>query len=255
MQGNRQFNSGAARTNGQQFAIEALLKRLHVAAPVRVVAVHQDADTGQVGHVDVLPLLSQVDGEGRTWPPSTLYRQPFLRIQGGANAVCVNPQVGDIGLSVFADRDISVVSKTRGGPVQPGTARFCDAADGLYLGGFLNKDAERYVLIADDGITIEGMARITAHGTDTTINAEGSCTVNAAGGCTINAAAGLTVNGDVLINGSLTWTGTAQGRSGPARFRDGLSNTGGSVESNGIVLERHVHTGVEPGPGNTGGPE
>lgn len=254
MQGNRQFSSGSARTNSQQFGTEALLKRLHVASPVRVTAVYQDDATGLVGFVDVLPLLSQVDGEGRTWPPSTLYHQPFLRIQGGANAVCVNPQVGDIGLSVFAHRDISVATKTRG-PAQPGTARFCDAADGLYLGGFLNKAAERFVLVADDGITVEGMARIEIHGTDTVINAEGSCTINAAGGCTINAAAGLTINGDVLINGSLTWTDTAQGGHGAAKFRGGLTNSGGRVESNGIVLESHVHSGVESGPSTTGGPQ
>ena len=93
----------------------------------------------------------------------------------------------------------------------------------------------------------EGVAKIEMHGADTTINAESSCVVNAAGGCTIN--------GDVLINGSLTWTGTAQGKNGArARFSGGWENVGGSVTSNGITLESHVHGGVEPGGGTTGGP-
>lgn len=33
-----------------------------------------------------------------------------------------------------------------------------------------------------------------------------------------------------------------------------LIQTGGVVESNGVVLDSHVHTSVAPGPANTGGP-
>ena len=33
-----------------------------------------------------------------------------------------------------------------------------------------------------------------------------------------------------------------------------LTFTGGSVSSNGIVLHTHLHTGITPGPSNTGGP-
>lgn len=237
MQGNRQLTTGNHPHSAQNFAIEALLKRLHTATPVRVVAVYQDQATGLVGYVDVLPLLRQVDGEGQTHAPSRLYHQPFLRIQGGKNAVVVNPQIGDIGLSVFADRDCSVVAATRQ-TAQPGSPRFLDAADGWYLGGFLNDAAERYILIADDGIRIEGVASLDMHGERTVVTAEAGCTINA----------------DVLINGNLTWTGTAQGQDGPARFSGGVTNTGGEISSNGITLDTHAHKNVTPGGGTSGGP-
>ena len=71
----------------------------------------------------------------------------------------------------------------------------------------------------------------------------------------LTAESGLTINADVRINGSLTWTGTAQGDGGPARFSGGLTNSGGQVESNNISLDSHVHTGVEPGSGTSGGPQ
>lgn len=237
MQGNRQLTTGNHPHSAQNFAVEALLKKLHTAQPVRVEAVYQDPATGLVGYVDVLPLLRQVDGEGQTHDPSPLYRQPFLRIQGGKNAVVVNPRPGDIGLSVFADRDCSVVSGTRQ-TAQPGSPRFMDAGDGWYLGGFLNGAAERFILVADDGIRIEGVASLDMHGERTVITAEAGCTINA----------------DVLINGNLTWTGTAQGPAGPAQFSGGVSNTGGEIASNGIVLENHAHSGVTPGGGTSGGP-
>ncbi len=110
--------------------------------------------------------------------------------------------------------------------------------DGFYLGGFLNDAPERYVLIDNEGVTIEGVAKLTMHGETSVLTAE----------------SGLTINADVRINGSITWTGTAQGDGGPARFSGGLTNRGGTVESNGKVLETHVHGGVQTGGSNTGQP-
>lgn len=85
------------------------------------------------------------------------------------------------------------------------------------------------------------------------INAAADVTV-ATGETTINAPGGVTINADVLINGSITWTGTAQGRGGAARFLGGLVNEGGDVHSNGVTLESHVHGGVTPGGGSSGQP-
>lgn len=214
--------------------------------PVKVVNVEQPSPTDQVGFVDVMPLIKQVDGEGSAVEPSVLYRLPFYRLQAGANAVIVNLQPGDKGAGALCHARYLGAQVHPRRPVQPGTRRFFAAGDGYYLGGWLNDAPERYVMIDDQGVTIEGVAKIEMHGADTTINAESSCTINAAGGCTIN--------GDVLINGSLTWTGTAQGKGGArARFSGGWENVGGSVTSNGITLESHVHGGVEPGGGITGG--
>lgn len=241
MKGNRELNTASSPVNAQDFAIRRLLGKINTAMPVRVVAVDVPDPKGPVGFVDVLPLVQQVDGEGNGVAPSTLYNVPFVRMQGGKNAVIVNPQAGDVGLAVFCQRDIAGVKTGRGasGPVNPGSYRSLDMADGVYIGGLLNAAPERYVWVDDAGVTIEGVAQITMHGMETVITAE----------------RGVTINADVLINGSLTWTGTAQGNGQAAKFSGGLTNNGGTVQSNGIVLDTHVHGGVQPGGGNTAGPQ
>lgn len=246
MQGQRELSTNSSEYNAQDFMVRRLLAEINTAEPVRVTAVDVPAGVSPVGYVDVLPLVNLITGERRGQAQSVLYRLPYLRVQGGRNAVIVDPQPGDVGLAVYAMRDTEAVKDGRSGPVNPGSARSLSKSDGFYLGGYLNGAPERYVRVTDEGVAIEGVANIDMHGATTTINAES--------GCTVNAAAGVTINGDVLINGSLTWTGTAQGRGGAARFSGGLSNAGGRVESNGLTLETHVHGGVEPGPGATGGP-
>lgn len=239
MQGNRTLTDGQSETGATNFVIEKMLRQVYTVLPVSVQSVEQPDPTGEVGFVDVVPLIRQVDGEGKAIAVSSLYRLPFFRAQCGKNAVIVNPQPGDKGLALFSMRDVSVLKSSRSGPVQPGSRRYMSAADGFYLGGFLNPAAERYVMIDDEGVTIEGVAKLTMHGETSVLTAE----------------SGLTINADVRINGSLTWTGTAQGDGGPARFSGGLTNAGGTVESNGKVLETHIHTGVEPGSGTSGGPQ
>ena len=57
----------------------------------------------------------------------------------------------------------------------------------------------------------------------------------------------------VEVAGPLVQTG-AKG-SGPSSFKGGFTNTGGRIESNGISLETHTHSGVQTGGGSTGGPQ
>lgn len=262
MKGQTGFSTSASGVNVQDFVMRQMLHTINTAEPVRVEAVHfEDAFAGTV---DVMPLVNLVTGDGSSLGQSQLFTLPYLRVQGGKQAFIVDPRPGDIGLAVFAMRDTESFKAQRGGPVNPGSARACDKGDGFYLGGFLNEAPERFVRIDEEGVTIEGVARVHSHGAETvinaesafTVNAESSCVINAAGGCIINASAGCTINGDVLINGSLTWTGTAQGQNnGPACFSGGWINNGGKATSNGITLESHVHGGVEAGPASTGAPQ
>lgn len=253
MRGQVGFSTSTSGVNIQDFIMRQMQHTINTAEPVRVEAVYPDS--GFAGTVDVMPLVNLVTGDGSSLGQSKLFTLPYLRVQGGKQAFIVDPRPGDIGLAVYAMRDTESFKAQRGGPVNPGSARTLDKGDGFYLGGFLNAAPERFVLLDESGITIEGVARIITHGAETIINAESSFTLNAAGGCTLNAAAGCVINGDVHINGSLTWTGTAQGNNGgPARFSGGWINSGGNAVSNGITLESHVHSGVESGPDTTSGP-
>lgn len=241
MRGTKTYNSDSSSTNLSDMQMDQRLRKMWTAIPVRVTAVSPPH------FVDVLPLVAQVDGAGNVLPMVAYHRLPYSRIQGGKNALVIDPRPGDMGWAVFCQRDITVVKNTRPQTaVQPGSFRHHDPSDGIYLGGMLNDEPERYVRVDDGGVAVEGVARIAMHGADTEIRAERSCTVYAAGGCTIH--------GDVLIDGSLTWTGTAQGQGGAARFRGGLVNDGGQVISNGVALEEHAHGGVQPGTGRTGEP-
>src|SRR5439155_20845185 len=78
---------------------------------------------------------------------------PYVRMQGGKNAIILDPQVGDIGLAVFCDRDISSVQAARDF-ANPASSRRSDMADGVYIGGLLNAIPNQYVMFTDAGIKI-----------------------------------------------------------------------------------------------------
>ena len=131
---------------------------------MQVVAVY-GTGLNPTGTVDVLPLVNQVNGRGNPTPHGIVPRLPFFRVQGGANAVVIDPVVGDIGLAVFADRDVSTVKTTRA-QANPGSFRQHDMADGFYLGGFLNGVPTQYVKFTSEGIDIvsSGTVAITSAG-------------------------------------------------------------------------------------------
>ena len=58
----------------------------------------------------------------------------------------------------------------------------------------------------------------------------------------------------VTASAGIQKAGTVGG-GGPSELTGGLNNTGGAVQSNGITLDTHVHTGVESGGDTTGGPQ
>jgi len=135
--------SAATEYQALQFLILQRLLRVQTATLVKVQAVH-GGGLAPVGEVDVLPLVDQVDGAGNAIPHVTLYGRPYLRVQGGANAIILDPQVGDLGLMVFGSRDLSsVIASQQHGP--PASSRIFNYADGLYVGGMLNAAPTSYL--------------------------------------------------------------------------------------------------------------
>ena len=92
-----------------QFLISQALNRVSTATLVKVVSVTNAGGLSPVGFVDVQPLVNQLDGAGNAVPHGVLHRLPYFRLQGGADAVILDPKVGDIGMAAFANRDISLV--------------------------------------------------------------------------------------------------------------------------------------------------
>lgn len=161
--------------NAQAFLVETMLASVQTSTLVKVMAVTNSGGVSPVGFVDILPLVNQIDGEGNAVPHATIYHCPYLRIQGGANAVILDPQVGDIGVAVFASRDVSSVMANKAQSNQ-GSWRTHDMADGLYLGGMLNGTPTQYVQFESGGITITSPSAVTINAPTLTVN--GNTTFN-----------------------------------------------------------------------------
>lgn len=109
----------------------------------------------------------------------------------------------------------------------------------------------------DTSITTQGQTDISSQG-NVNINSQGQTAIKASGN--INAecstfdvkASSMNVHCPIhCVSISTTYGSGGVG----ATITGGIRNTGGQIESNGIVLETHVHGGVETGGGNTGGPK
>jgi hypothetical protein len=265
--GQQRLNTQNNEFNIQQFLMKQAIGKMNTATLVKVEAVHVPAGVSPVGFVDVTPLVNQLDGSNQAVPHTTVYGLPYARIQGGKNAVIVDPQVDDIGICVFAQADISTVKASKAAG-NPGSKRRFDMADGMYIGGALNVAPERYVKIDDTGITIEGVATVTIHGNNTTINAT-SATVNAdsltantstteihASTATITAST-TTVNGNFVVNGVTSLNGPlaqVSGSAGGGATMQGPLIVTNDVTAQGHSLATHTHGGVQTGGGNTTGP-
>lgn len=244
IKGQQDFTTDASQYNATAFQIQQALRKINTAEPVRVVSVQPGA-VGPVGMVSVQPVVNLVTGAGDGMEQSTLYQLPYLRIQGGENAVIVDPKAGDIGLAVYAMRDTETVKANRDGKAaNPGSARMYSKGDGFYLGGFLNGQPKRYVMVDDTGITLDdgqggklelkgGKLTITAPAgiestSPTEVHNTPALTMGGDG-------AVATMNADMQINGTVTSTG---------------DQVAGSISQ-----MHHTHTGVETGSGNTGEPQ
>lgn len=138
--------------NASVFLIQQWLNRSAFATLVQIKAIDYPIDTlAPVGTVDVFPLVNQVDGNNNAEPHGTIFGVPYFRYQGGKNAILIEPQVGDIGIAIFADHDISSVIENKG-QANPGSARRNSMADALYIGGFLNGTPEQYIQFSSFGI-------------------------------------------------------------------------------------------------------
>src|SRR5690349_22507119 len=136
--------------NATHFLIRQLIARVNTATLVQVQKVTNSGGVSPVGFVDVLPLVNQVDGAGNATEHVTLYGLPYCRLQGGTNAVILDPKVGDIGVAVFSSRDISKVKSAKK-QSNPGSFRRFSMADGMYVMTLLGDAPQNYVQFTDNG--------------------------------------------------------------------------------------------------------
>lgn len=152
--GQKDPSDSTSKFNELMFVIRQELGRLRIMTVVEVVAVTGGGGAvGQAGTVDVLPMVNQIDGLGNAVPHGVVHGIPYYRMQAGISAVIMDPVVGDLGLALISDRDISSVIANRG-QANPGSLRQFDLSDSIYLGGVLNAAPTQYVQFTSTGITI-----------------------------------------------------------------------------------------------------
>lgn len=223
---------------GNDFAIMDFVARM-VASDmatvtlVTVVAVQNVGDVEPVGLIDVKPMVAMLDGKGQPVAHGVIHNVPYLRLQGGVNAVIIDPVEGDIGIAVFGSRDLSSVKATKAA-ANPGSRRQFDWSDALYIGGVLNGTPTRYIRFKADGdIELKPATKVIVTGD---LEVSGAVAVGAeldvTGATTLGA--GLDVTGDAAVSESLTVTG--------------------EVTGNGKALSTHTHGGVTTGGGTSGPP-
>lgn len=237
--------AGAGDYGALSFLVNQILAEVSTVTLVKVVAVTNNGGVTPVGFVDVQPLVNQVDGAGNATPHGTVYNLPYFRLQGGTNAIILDPQVGDIGMCGFASRDISSVKSSKG-QANPGSGRTFSMADGLYFGGLLNGVPVQYMAFSASGIDIVSPTRIQMTAPNIVANASTAFTVNSPQS---------NFSGMVIIQGLLSWLAgmTGSTASGVAATITGIINFFGSLTSNGKVIDNtHTHNGVQPGGGNSG---
>lgn len=145
--GTEELNSSIGEFNEFSFLVTSLMSAINVATLVQVKAVDPTNQT-----VDVLPLVNQVTGAGQAIPHVTVFGVPYFRLQAGANALICDPAVGDIGLAVICDRDITSAQNTSA-QANPGSLRRWSFADSFYVGGWNHRTAvSRYLKLTDTGI-------------------------------------------------------------------------------------------------------
>lgn len=146
-----------------------LSAKINTMTVVKVQAVTNSGGVSAVGFVDVLPLVNQLDGKGKAVPHKTVYHLPYFRLQGGADAIILDPKVGDIGMAGFCNRDISSVKSAKK-QSNPGSYRRFDMSDGLYFGGFLNGTPEQYIAFTEDGIKVVSPTKIIVQAPEIDLN-------------------------------------------------------------------------------------
>ena len=197
------------------FAIAQLIGRIHTATLARVESVTNDGGVSPVGFVDLQPLVNQIDGEGNGMPHGMMYGIPYFRLQGGTDAVILDPKVGDIGIVCVASRDISNVKKTKR-QSNPGSWRQFSLSDGIYWGGILNGAPVQFIEFEESGVTIRSPSKVTIDTPETLVTGN------------------LKVNGNISSRKNITATGE-------------MSDRGGDFTMSGMRSTYNGHTHNETG--------
>lgn len=161
-------SDSASDFNAMAFLVRQIVETINGAMVVQVKACTNSGGVAAFGFVDVLPLVNQIDGAGLSTPHVKLYHLPYFRLQGGYNAIICDPEVGDLGIAIIADKDISAVKQSQA-QANPGSRRRFSLSDGIYIGGILNKVPQQWI----EFVTGSGIIMTDINGNVVNMNSNG----------------------------------------------------------------------------------
>ena len=93
----------------------SLITNVNTAIPCKVVAIEKQEQRGVniVGFVDIQLMIEQTNGQKKGNETAIICNVPYIRIQGGTNAVIIDPEINDLGVAIFASRDITNFKEAR----------------------------------------------------------------------------------------------------------------------------------------------
>lgn len=159
-----------------RYQFDAFIREMYACLPCKVLAVN-GGGFAPVGTANIQPLIPQQTATGEMVPYPVIYNAPYFRIQGGANAIIIDPEPGDIGFAVFSSRDISGVKRTRGDSATASLRKF-SLSDAIYVNGILNSTPTQYIQFSQAGITVYSPTAINLTAPTVTINASSKITLN-----------------------------------------------------------------------------
>ena len=154
-------NDRLGKFNPIAFIISQMLARVRTVTLGKVMGVANTGLDVPAGTVDVQPLVSMVDGNGNATPHGTVFKLPYFRLQSGTSAIILDPSVGDIGIMLICDRDISAVKSSQRASVPPSGREF-DFSDGLFIGGVLGTTTPtQFIQFTPTGIVVSDALNVT----------------------------------------------------------------------------------------------
>jgi hypothetical protein len=210
--------------NALSFIARQVLSGAWTVTLAQVKSVTNAGEVKDTGTVSLQPLVNQVDGQGNATPHGTISNALYFRYGGKDGAIICDPAVGDIGVMLSANRDISSV-KANKKQSNPGSSRQFDPADAIYLGAVLSAAPTQYITFTSTGLKIA--------------DKNGNAIEFRQGG--------IFVTGNIVVQGNLQLSGNIENQDGGTYA--GTIKTTGDVVAGNISLTGHHHLAPN---GNTG---
>lgn len=218
-----------------QSAVEHYLENQNTAIPGFVIRTINSLQTQQVD-VQIAINFKGYDGTSQERPP--ILNVPVVFPASSTSAITFPLRPGDPVLLIFSQRGLSAWKSSNGYASTPTDYRMHDVKDCFAIPGAFptsrapNNPAKRRWTHSTNDLVI-------AHNLGSGVEVELRLTES--GKLIINTDVAVEVNApETTWNGDITHTGT-------------FMNTGGVI-SNGVILDAHVHSGVQSGPSVSGPP-